>query len=198
MKSKWHFSALFLLLFTLLGAFKEHTNLPNQEIVLEFSNTASHIDNRETTIANITKKLNDLGVTNISINTSDKNILKITYYSDIQVENIKEKIAESNVNLLENNSKKQSEDSDNSEYSIAIHEIIDLIDVQNSHKEYTFEFKSNFDRSLPTNTIALKGETLPFKANYLFKTQLSVNRSISFYKETNTSGDPEVRAGPLT
>ena len=76
MNAKWYISTLFLI-FSLFGAFQERVSIPNQEIVLEFVDTKINRQNIENTIANVRKKLRNIGASNITLRETKNGTLKI-------------------------------------------------------------------------------------------------------------------------
>lgn len=192
MNSKWYTSTFFLLLFIVFGTLQEQINVPNQEIVLEFNNSTQNFQNKKSTVANLSEKLKDLGVTNITISESDHGILRIAYHSKIDADRLQEILNESENELPQAPKEKQKD------YSLSVFELIDLVQLQKTHDNFIVELKSNFDRSTTNQNIGLtKENSLKVKPEFsLKKAKATFQKSI--YKPTSTNGEPEVRAGPLT
>ncbi|HZW76991.1 MAG TPA: hypothetical protein VFF21_01650 [Flavobacteriaceae bacterium] len=89
MKFFWHISALFFLL--VLGGRMEHpANSPNQEIVLEFQENLPGESGASELIQNITRRLNDIGITQVQVIQTEKGVFKILYFSSLEVYHIKD------------------------------------------------------------------------------------------------------------
>jgi len=192
MNSKWYTSTFFLLLFIVFGTLQKQINAPNQEIVLEFNNGTQNFQNKESTVANLSEKLKDLGVTNISISENDNGILRIAYHSKIDADRLQQLLGD-----LENQ-QPQAPKEDQKEYNLSVFELIDLVELQQTHDNFIVELKSNFDRSTTNQNTGLAKEN-----SCIVKPKFSLQKAKatfqkSFCKYTSTNGEPEVRAGPLT
>jgi preprotein translocase subunit SecD len=137
MNIKWYISTLFLLACISFGAFQEQGFIPNQEIVLKFVDTKTNKNNIENTIADVKEKLENLGVTNILIQENENGTLKISYYSSVDVKNIKEVLTSDKKNLLGKNQKNKEIPS--SDYNIDIYELTKDTDASNCIK-YKVQF----------------------------------------------------------
>lgn len=89
MQTKLKFGILVLLL-ALFGRYLEQSAIPNQQIVIEFSNEDVSERDAKNTIDDIQLKLQSIGVEDIQIGQSENGQLKITYYSDADVTHIEE------------------------------------------------------------------------------------------------------------
>ena len=88
MKPKWYLST-FILIVAFLGAGLQQFSAPNQEIVLQFEDKAISLVETENAIANIKKQLQDIGVEKIQVYKGANGVLKISYFSEIDVVSIK-------------------------------------------------------------------------------------------------------------
>ena len=88
MKPKWYLST-FILIVAFLGASLQQFSVPNQEIVLQFEDQEISLVETENAITNIKKQLQDIGVEKIQVYKSDNGVLKISYFSEIDVVSIK-------------------------------------------------------------------------------------------------------------
>ena len=93
MKNKWYISVLILAL-AILGISLKHTSAPNQEIVIQFSDNEITPSTTQKTIAQVKSQLEAVEVDNIKIQELENGILKISYYSDIDVSEIKKIFSE--------------------------------------------------------------------------------------------------------
>jgi hypothetical protein len=192
MNSKWYTSTFFVILFILFGAFQEKSAVPNQEIVLEFVDTTTHQEEIKNTISNLKEKLLELGVTNIVIQETTSGKLKISYFSSLDIQKIKDGIADKNLLTL---NKKQKENSE-SIYLIQVQEIINTVNVTNLEDKFIFEIKYGSDRFTTNNSFAHLRNTSHHKAKQLFKTAYNLYKKDVFCKDHSSYKEPEVRAGP--
>lgn len=196
MNSKWYASTLFLILFILLGAFKEKNVIPNQEIILEFVDTKTNKKDIKNIISDVKESLLKIGVEHIVIHETKNKKLKISYFSSLNVKKVKEVLLKENQltsNKKQNNRKNKNTSSN---YNIDINEIINDVDISNLEDKFVFEIKYNSDRFTTNNSIvSLKNIELN-KANQLFKTAYKTNKKNPFSKDRTSYKEPEVRAGP--
>lgn len=195
MKAKWYICTLFLI-FISLGAFQEQVSTPNQEIILEFVDTQINQKNIETTIAQVKQKLLKVGVANIKIDKTQNGSLKISYYSIVDIDNIKKELAKKHNLVLNKNSHHKEGDKDASDYNISIHKITNQTDVSNSDYKFVFENKNQSDRFTTYNFNALLKKTEQYKAKQHFKTSYRINKSNTFIKDRTLNKAIEARAGP--
>ena len=193
MKAKWYFGTL-LLIFICFGAFQEQVSIPNQEIVLEFVDAKINKKDIDNTIAEVKEKLLKIGVENIHIEEKQKGTLKISYYSNFQIENIKKELAKEDKIVLNKNSNPKEKHSSN--YSIDIHELKSGTDVSSSDHNLIFEIKYNSDRYTTYNYYAFLKKSDTYKVDQIFKTTYKVNKNNPFTKDRTSHKEPEVRAGP--
>ncbi|QTD38612.1 hypothetical protein JL193_04860 [Polaribacter batillariae] len=194
MNSKWYLSA-FLFICICFGVFQEQVYKPNQEIVLEFIDTSSQNKNIENTISEVQKKLVDIGVTNIAIQKTEKGTLKISYYSIVNVNDVKKALTKEHRLSLNKNSKKENENRDSTTYSIDIYELTNKLDISNLDDKFIFEIEPHSDR-FTTNNIFCFYKVLENQANQLFKTAYKANKTSLYIKDYTSYQEPEVRAGP--
>lgn len=203
MKSKWYISALILIL-TLFGAIsQQQITVPNQEIVLQFTDASITSKDTQNTIAIVKRQLQDLGVSNIQVKETENGKLKISYYSDTDIASVKERFSKEKNLTLDYTFNNENEDSSkdpfddkNITYNLDIYEIQNGSDV---------EWDLN-----GTSVVELKSESNRFSNPniYAFINAVEINESIekvaykTYYNIAiaidNTSHKiPEVRAGPL-
>ncbi|WP_179376661.1 hypothetical protein [Winogradskyella wichelsiae] len=87
MKIKLHFFVLAVLL-ALIGTYIEHYTVPNQQIVIQFSDKDISSEDSENAIVAIQNKLENIGVSQIQIGENNQGTLRIIYHSDADVEDI--------------------------------------------------------------------------------------------------------------
>ncbi|MFT6699728.1 MAG: hypothetical protein ACJAVD_001229 [Porticoccaceae bacterium] len=195
MNAKWYISTLFLI-FSLFGAFQEQVSIPNQEIVLEFVDAKINKQNIENTIADVREKLLNVGVSNITIKETKNGTLKISYFSVVEVNNIKEAIIKGNRFVLNRNSENKDKNNTSYNYNIDIYELTDETDISNLDYKFLFEIKHHTDRFTSDNYFAFVKKIEQYKTNQLFKIAYKVNKNSPFTKDKTSYKEPEVRAGP--
>ena len=111
MKSKWYFGTLFLL-FACYFALNQQVSIPNQEIVLEFSDAKINKEEVKNTITDVKEKLLNVGATNIKVLETENGTLKISYFSLVNIDNIKDVLLNKNKIALNQSSKNQEKEND--------------------------------------------------------------------------------------
>lgn len=199
MNSKWYFSTLFLILCICFGAFQKQVVIPNQEIVVEFVDASHSKEDVSNTIADVKAKLVSIGASNISIQNTKKGTLKISYYSIVPVDNIKQvlSIVHQHQFAFNTNSDHEQKNLPSSTYNIDIYELTNEINTTNSHNKYIFEIKYISERSTTTKTAASIKNLENQEANQLFKQAYAAYKNNPFTKDRSSNKEPEVRAGPL-
>ncbi len=194
MNAKWYISTLFLI-FSLFGAFQEQVSIPNQEIVLEFVDTTINKESIEITIADLKEKLLKVGVSNITIKETKNGVLKISYYSIVDVDKIKVALEKEQEFIL-NKSSQNKEDNTSSNYNINIYKLTNETDISNTDDKFLFEIKCHSDRFTTNNSSAFLKNLEEEKSNQLFKTAYKSYKNHPFTKNKTSCKEPEVRAGP--
>lgn len=195
MKTKWYISTLFLI-FILFGAFHEQVSIPNQEIVLEFITTKNNSNYVDNTIADVKEKLLNAGVSNISIKEAKNGTLKISYFSEVPVDNIREVLSKNPSFLLKNNPNNQQKKDVVYDYSLDIYELNKPTDNSNLDYKYVLEVKHQLDRFTTDNYFDNHKTLLANKTNRLYKVAYKIAKSNPFSKDYTSNKEPEVRAGP--
>jgi hypothetical protein len=196
MNAKWYFGALFLI-FSYFGVFHETVSVPNQELVLEFTNT--EVDQREirNTINEVRKKLLDIGVSNIKIEETESSTLKISYYSFVHIDNIKEALSDENELLVNQNSEDRKNEESSLAYKIDVYEITDTSDLSGRNDKLVFEIKVHSDRFTNDQRDYLAKYTDDSKESQQFKIAYKEYKNDPYIKEHASHSQPEVRAGPI-
>lgn len=179
------------------GVFQDEVRPPNQEIVLEFVNGNINQQHITITTADLKEKLEEIGVTNITFKETPNGSFKISYYSNIPVQFIKDALAEENRFAFSKHSNENDEEVPSFEYSIAIYEITLDTDLSNSNDKYVLEIKYASERSTSSQPLALLKNLELQKDKQLFKTVFIASKNNPLTKDKITCASPEVRAGPL-
>ncbi|MBP2832186.1 hypothetical protein J8281_08290 [Aquimarina sp. U1-2] len=141
MQKKWYFG-IFISVLAMLVIVQQQTVVPNQEIVLEFLNTEISPQEIQKAIASVKTKLRRIGVKHTRVyNHSKEGALKITYYSDADIDVIKKILSETqNISLdhtaydHENKSDHKPSDKPSRDYELKISEIQKSIDFNPDFK----------------------------------------------------------------
>jgi hypothetical protein len=88
MKPKWYLNT-FILIIVFLGAVLQQFSVPNQEIILQFEGHEISLDETENAIADVKKLLQDIGIKKIKVYKGANGVLKISYFSQVDVVSIK-------------------------------------------------------------------------------------------------------------
>lgn len=198
MKSRWYIGFL-LFLFACIGVFQKQVSVPNQEIVLEFADDKVNESDIKSAIADVQKKLLDIGVSDIRVAETQGNTLKISYFSATPIDNIKEVLlAEDQFVLNQDSEGKQEEEKNESsaDYKINVYELTDDTDLANNNK-LIFENHYKSDRFIAYDYGFVKSSKVS-KANQLFKIAYNTYKNNPFTKDYTSHKEPEVRAGPYS
>ncbi len=202
MKIKLQFGVIVILL-AFLGTYLEQVTIPNQQIVIQFSDTNISSENAENTIEAVRQQLQSIGVTHIQIGEHEDGQLKITYYSDADIERIQNILSKEEgfkfaYESDQSNSNDFPENRSIKDYQLNISEIQD-----NSNTNWDFEGiqivelnqKSDRFDNLKVNT---SGEQINTKhSNSIVKVAIQTNNSVATAIDNISYKIPEVRAGPF-
>lgn len=195
MNAKWYISTLFLALIY-FGAFQEPISTPNQEIVLKFVDSKINEKEITNTIIDVKEKLLKVGVSNIKIQETQSGTLKISYYSIVDIDNIKEALAKENQLVLNQKSNNKERKKTSSDYKIDVYDLTDTSDFSTKDDKFVFEIKYNSDRFTTNYNPAFFKNNKTHKADQLYKTAFKANKNCPFTKDHTSHQEPEVRAGP--
>lgn len=211
MKSKWYFGALLFIL-ALLGISQPQVSIPNQEIVVQFSDDAVTVNEAQKAIAIVKEQLQRIGADKIQVRESVDGRLKITYYSDVDVAIIEgifstrvplEASAEVQEKGLDlgyasyGEGEKPTEfpsEKDPNTYKLNISEIHIGSDAQSDFNGYIVELLES--ERLFNPVVSFFVEEIDEERNRIEKTAYIVQRNIALTIDNTKCKIPEVRAGP--
>ncbi len=201
MKNWYYFSGLFLVL-AFFGFGSERTAVPNQEIVIQFSDVEVTLEETQDAIAAVKGQLETLAATNIKLQELGNGTLKITYYSTIDISDVRELLLKGR-DLANTGSIPTDTESEfpyhkgETYYEIGIHTLQDGHDLVGTSSEGFLESKSESIRYFtPTTDVRVQ----PF---FKLKTPTTDSVAYAVYYHIMIAVDessykiPEVRAGPL-
>ena len=204
MTTRKYIGALIIVLTFLGVVYQQQNTIPNQEIVLQFTDVTLTSNEAQNTIALVKKQLQDIGVDNIKVKEVGAGKLKITYYSLTNATSIRRTLSEENKLQLDLNTSYQN----NSTLPIDEHSIsfnLDVYEIQNGNdtdwdlaENSVLKVNSENDRFFNSNisftatAIDVKEEDAAVKVTH------KVLRNIALAIDNVSHNIPEVRAGPLS
>jgi hypothetical protein len=203
MNSRWYISILIITL-TFLGsiASTQQVATPNQEIVLQFSSENVSPQDTLNAITNVKQQLEFAGVNAIKVQTLQGGQLKITYFSNSDVEDIKTLLSKEcaldlgYVSQGNNQSNTPSEEK-SIKYNFDVYEIQQADNISDLEGKLALEPKAENDRIFNPNVlISAKEIDIDAKEN-IEKIAYKLSRTIAIAIDNHSYKIPEVRAGPV-
>ena len=200
MNVKKYFSALIIIL-VLLGLSQHKMSVPNQEIVVQITDEETLSDDALNAIEIVIKQLRSIGAENIHLIEEENGKLKITYYSEIGVANVKDILSQEeslklgHTSNTDNSSRIPVNDDPNS-YNFDVFEI-----QKPSDSEWDFEgtlvleLKPDGERFSNPKVFASTDEN-EVEVDFA-KVAYKVHSKIAIAIDNRSHKIPEVRAGPL-
>ena len=202
MKTKLHFGIIVVLL-AFLGTFLEQPTVPNQQIVIQFSDQAITLQDTENAIDKIQDKLQSIGVTQIQIGQYQGGQLRITYHSDTDVAHIQNILFKAeDFDIAYNATQEQSnnfpEKRHLKDYELNISEI-------SSSSDFNWDFEGTQVTEVNQKTDHSNTLKVSYSGCNILKKQYSsaintavfVNNTIAIAINHLAYKIPEVRAGPI-
>ncbi|MFC5046797.1 hypothetical protein ACFSTE_09700 [Aquimarina hainanensis] len=206
MEKKWYFRIL-IAVFGLLMVTQQQTVVPNQEIVLEFTDVEVTSQEAKKAIATIKRQLETIGVENAKVSEELENgKLKITYYSEADVAFIKKELSKEQRIVFDHVLYDQDNEGEqfplhksDKEYNIKIYEIQQSTDLDGDiNAKYIVELTDkqgeNTDRDCSVSVITKTFDTIELQN----KVAQKVNRAVVMAIDCTSRIIPEVRAGPAS
>ncbi|MBV7269960.1 hypothetical protein [Winogradskyella luteola] len=201
MKTKLHFGILIILM-AFLGRYLESSVVHNQQIVVQFSDLQITESESQKTIEAIQLKLQTIGVKDIQVGQDQNGQLKITYYSETDIQYIKGVLSDDEsiefaYNANGDHSDEFPEQQSTKDYELNISEInntntwnfetVEIVDL--NHKSDRFSNLNDYNTNAQINLKSLGN---------LIKVCVAYNNSIALAIDNQSYKIPEVRAGPTT
>ena len=199
MKIKLHLGVVMLLLM-FLGTYIEHNLVPNQQIVIQFSNHQITSEEANSAAEALKQQLKDIGAKKLDIGEFNSGQLTITYYSDTDVMRIQKVLTDDDLVLdysLENESNDKSIPEKAELYKFNVSEIQDS-PINNWDFEGTLvtELNHKSDRYyFPKVKSSATKEELNTKSKILYS-RFTISSVFQIHKGKFAYQIPEVRAGP--
>ncbi len=206
MNKKWCFGTLLTVL-ALLVVVQQETVVPNQEIVLEFVDIEVTSPEAQNAITIVKKRLQSLGAKKTRVSQELRNgTLKITYYSDTDVESIKKTLSEEQGIALDHIVYDQNGDDnqypfndDFKDYNLDVYEIHKSTDLDTGFNE-KYLLKVTYKREGNTNytLYSFVTDIDDTRINRLVKVAQKLYADIALAIDNTSRTIPEVRAGPIS
>lgn len=203
MINKWFLGSLLVVL-AFIGISLDQTAIPNQEIIIKFSNENVLQESSSEAITLVKSELEKINVSNIKIEEVVNGTLKITYYSEIDVLEVKKIFSESTLlnqsSLYTSQEEGQDLPFDNEDienYHLDIFKIQDSNDLDGQNGAIA-ESKLESTRFSSVNCYAhLKIQSTQSLKN-IEKVAYCVGLTCSLSIDHTSHKIPEVRAGPIS
>ncbi|SDI16332.1 hypothetical protein [Winogradskyella thalassocola] len=202
MKTKLHFGLLIILL-AFLGTYLEQNALPNQQIVIQFSDTDISTEDSENAIEAIQNKLQSIGVTHIQIGQKNEGQLRIIYHSNTDVEYIQNALFNlEDINIAYDSNQNESDnfpDHKNlKDYELNISEIKASNDVNwDFERTQVVEVNQKTDRFLYSKTNSFGNHYYNIENHFNIKVAVFISNNATTAIDNISYIIPEVRAGPI-
>jgi hypothetical protein len=204
MVARWCISALIFSLTVFGVVSQQQIAVPNQEIVLQFSDVELTSEDAKHTIASVRAQLLELGVENIKVKAHQNGKLRISYYSVADISSIKSNFSKNNDVVLDYSLKHQEKNT--SKFPSEKNDISYNIDVYEIEKQgnSAWDFDGAFvldvdvksDRFSDPNLYVSINDLNFVTTNSILKVAYKVQRNITIEVGETSHSKPEVRAGP--
>jgi hypothetical protein len=206
MNSRRYIGALIIVLTFLGVVYQQQYTLPNQEIILQFTDVKVTSADTQSTIAIVKKQLQNLGADNIQVVETKEGTLKITYYSASNVTNIKRNLSEENKLVIDCNlSNQDNEESSFPKENSSISYNLDVYEIQNGSEadwnlveNNVLELKFDNERFFNPNVFMSAIDINDREKENIVKVAYKIRRNIALAIDNTSHNIPEVRAGPVS
>ena len=201
MKSKLHIGIIIILL-ALVNRFVDHSVIPNQQIVIAFSDTQNTQEDASHTLESIQLKLESIGVYDINIHETQNGQYRITYHSTSNIDFIKDLLSDANYKLSH---KSNNQDQNFPKEHRNKHVQLDISEIKKADSKNDWDFDGvqvaeHNPKSDRFNHIKFSSSGHKLSSE---KTTLMANLGLKIYSykfifiDCKFHNIPEVRAGPL-
>ena len=204
---KWYFSVA-LIFIAVLGCIlgQQQTTVPNQEIVLQFTNEDISLNDAQVTIDILEQELQRIGVAYIHVSEKEDGRLVISYFSKTDVQSIKKLLSsQKELALGFVSSEKNQKPLQFPSKDTIIGYNLDVYEIQDGQNSYSslggkcaVELKSGQQRFVNPNFYMPAEEIYLIDSEQILKVNFSFQRYIAIAKDYRSHKIPEVRAGPLS
>ena len=204
---KWYFSVA-LIFIAVLGCIlgQQQTTIPNQEIVLQFTNEDISLNDAQVTIDILEQELQRIGVAYIHVSEKEDGRLVISYFSKTDVQSIKKLLSsQKELALGFVSSEKNQKPLQFPSKDTIIGYNLDVYEIQDGQNSYSslggkcaVELKSGQQRFVNPNFYMPTEGIYLIDSEQILKVNFSFQRYIAIAKDYRSHKIPEVRAGPLS
>jgi hypothetical protein len=202
-KFKWYIGAL-IAIASYFVVKQQSNDLPNQEIAVTFSHTNSAVQ-LEKAVTSIKTQLLGIGAENVVITEAVPGSLKVTYYSDLALQNVTDHLFTlSNTNDFTTSLRLKENSGDTPlenillDYQIDIYEISDdLVSGMHPDGKSYFELKQDYNRGSQVHFYTLQAISTCCH-NHLVTVAQKASEKVLLTFNNSSFKIPEVRAGPLS
>jgi len=202
---KKHYIGILIVVISFLGiASRDQSEVPNQEIIVQFTDANVAVEEIENIISIIKIQLQELGVNDVNVSDAEFGKLKITYYSNSDISSIKDKLTNNGNLKLHLNKKSNNSTGRIRSNGDSLSYNLDVFEIQDTH--------SNWDlNGINVSTIDLKSDHFYYPNTNLFNNTFIFENTNSVTEETYKVLEniahainniphtiPEVRAGPIS
>lgn len=198
MLKNWYI-AIFAILLAGAGVGFVPFSVPNQEIVVQFSQEISD-DDTEAAIAKVRTQLTKLGVADVQVVQRADGSLKISYYSEIDVSSIQEIFAKQQSGLFNNTSHENSDipfKEHTDVYQFTVSEIGSDSNADNGLNGLVFEVETKSNRFYPPDFTYATASNTTEKELKLDELSVCIYSKQAICITISSHLLPETRAGPL-
>lgn len=196
MKIKWYISAL-IIVFAVLGMSQEQSVVPNQEVLLQFSNNKIDVSEKQEALLTVKQQLKSIGAKHIQVRELKNGTLKITYLSITNTANVEAALS----NIIDVESTKDGEtplNQDKKTYNLDVYEILKANDSTSGiGDKFVFELKQEYVRFYNPNVVLYCVNIVNNETTNLVKVAYKINKSVASAIDNYSYKIPEVRAGPI-
>lgn len=203
MNARWYISILIITL-TFLGsiASTQRASIPNQEIILRFSSENVSTEDTLNTITSVKQQLETAGINDIKVQALQNGQLKITYYSNSDVDSIKTLLSNEGALYLgyltqDRNQSETPSKEKKLQYNFDVYEIHQGHNLSDSDNQLALEIKVENDRLINPNVVGFDNSEQYDSKDNLVKVAYKYRRNIAIAINHISYKIPEVRAGPL-
>jgi hypothetical protein len=203
MNARWYISILIITL-TFLGSIASTQQIatPNQEIVLRFSSENVSTEDTLNTITSVKQQLETAGINDIKVQALQNGQLKITYYSNSDVDSIKTLLSNESAPYLgyltqDRNQSETPSKEKKLQYNFDVYEIHQGHNLSGSDNQLALEIKVENDRLINPNVLGIDDSEQYDSKDNLVKVAYKYRRNIAIAINHIAYKIPEVRAGPV-
>ena len=194
-----------VVLLAFIGVLSQHRgHVPNQELVLQFHGIPVNSDEAQNTIAEVRAQLEAIGVSNIQLKTLENGTLRISYYSDKDLNLVKRTFSEDDTFGLVCSTSTESNPGTSSGEKHKLSYQLDIFEIQKRAENHSglngvsvAVLKLKSERYFEPNKYFTNQDTCPVSRVFFDENKRKSAVFISTWKRHFPQKIPQVRAGPV-